>query len=318
MRIRFLMGVISLGLVSVSASPVVAQLGGLGRIARDVAAPRLPNLLGGAQPVSTNIRDAVNSDPSRDSWRAPAAARPLTSLPRTATGGFTLAGGYYRMDTQSYCLHAGTYGPGGGDGYLYAPLKGSAQDAVASILRNSVAKPQIAQRDIQMLLWAIVARAKFEDLNTDLKRVASELLTPRQIASLNRSAMSALTSSQFQSVIGGVPEPLRTVLEAEQRMRGMLSGPSLAYGEMERVAVIGGIAPRGEGSIETPASRWNLHPDGYWIRYTPSGYSHTVTEIWVEPGSGAVGRVYEPSVQVAVPGNTSRQRLAQSGREYVR
>lgn len=48
-----------------------------------------------------------------------------------------LQAGYYVFTDQSYCLHAGTHGPGGGDGYLYAPPKGPAEDAVMSILHNS-------------------------------------------------------------------------------------------------------------------------------------------------------------------------------------
>lgn len=295
-----------------------AQFGDLGNVVKGLGTPKLPKVFSGPEPVSTNIKDAVYGDPSRDGWKAPARAGNLTALQRSPLGGFVLAAGYHKMTAQSYCLHAGTHGPGGGDGYLYAPLKGSARDAVTSILQNSVAKPQIAQHDIQLLLWAIVARSKFENLNGDLKLVASQLLTAKQIASLNRSALSIVTSSEFQRLTGGVPEPLRTVMEAESRMRNMFSGPSLAYQDMERVAMLAGAAPRGAGSIDTPSSRWSRHPDGYWVRYIPSGYSQTQVEIFVEAASAAIGKTYDPAVCVAVPGNTARQRLAQSGRVYGR
>jgi hypothetical protein len=316
-RRNFLIGSAFAGLALHGAA--YAQFGNIGGIVKGLGGtPKLPKLLSGPEPVSTSIKDAVYGDPSRDGWKSPARVGDLAALDRTATGGFVLAAGYHRMTAQSYCLHAGTHGPGGGDGYLYAPLKGSARDAVTSILQNSVAKPHIAQRDIQLLLWAIVARAKFENLNVNLKAVASELLTPQQMASLNRSALSVLTSSEFQRLAGGVPEPLRSVMQAESRMRGMFSGPSLAYADMESVAMLAGAVPRGEGSIDTPAVRWSHHPDGYWVRYIPSGYSQTNVEIFVEAGSGAVGMTYDPAICVAVPGNTARQRLAQSGRVYGR
>lgn len=317
-RRNFLIGSAFAGL-ALTHSAARAQFGNIGGVVKGLGGtPKLPKLLSGPEPVSTGIKDAVFGDPSRDGWKTPARAGDLAALERTATGGFVLAAGYHRMAAQSYCLHAGTHGPGGGDGYLYAPLKGSARDAVTSILQNSVAKPHIAQRDIQLLLWAIVSRSKFENLNASLKAVAGELLTPKQIASLNRSALSILTSSEFQRVAGGVPEPLRSVMQAESRMRGMFSGPSLAYGDMERVAMLAGAVPRGEGSIDTPATRWSLHPDGYWVRYIPSGYSQTQVEIFVEAGSAGVGKAYDPAICVAVPGNTARQRLAQSGRVYGR
>ncbi|MFM6931979.1 MAG: hypothetical protein ACKOUT_07030 [Novosphingobium sp.] len=300
------------------ATAAEAQFGSIGNIVKNlpVKAPAVPDLLSGPAPVSTSIKDAVYGDPAKDGFSPPGAPQSLTGLKRTSDGSFVLAAGYYAMTAQSYCLHAGTHGPGGGDAYLFAPVKGSARDAVISILHNSVAHPEIEQHDIQLLLWAIVARAKFEDLDTRLKMVAGRLLTTKQLAGLNRSALGVLTSPQLASVTGGMPGPLRTMVEAESRMRGLLSTPGSSYAEIERVAVLGGIAPRGPGSIDLPASRWSLHPDGFWVRYTPSSYTHTRVEIWVPAGSKAVGKLYDPGSSIAVPVNTARQRLAQSGRAY--
>ncbi len=309
-----------LAAASLSTSAAQAQFGGLPGVVRalPIRPPALPNVLSGPQPVSTNIRDAVWGDPSKDGFTPPGAAQSLTSLQRSNQGGFVLRAGYYTMLTQSYCLHAGTHGPGGGDGYLYAPVKGSAQAAVQSILQNSVAHPEIEQHDIQLLLWAIVAKAKFEDLDLRLKNVARQLLTTRQIAGLNRSALSVLSSSELTAVTGGLPGPVRAVVETESRMRGMLSLPGSSYGDIERIAVLGGAAPRGEGSVDTPGSRWSAHPDGYWLRFRPNSYTNTQVEIWVPPGSAGVGKTYDPGTTIAVPGNTARQRLAQSGRVYSR
>jgi hypothetical protein len=316
LTIAFTLGVT--GLLATSAAQ--AQFGGIPGVVRHlpVPAPAIPNLLSGPQPVSTNIRDAVWGDPSKDGFTPPGGAQQLTNLQRSNQGGFVLRAGYYTMLTQSYCLHAGTHGPGGGEGYLYAPVRGSAVDAVQSILRNSVSHPEIEQHDIQLLLWAIVAKAKFEDLDLRLKNVARQLLTTRQIAGLNRSALSVLTSSELSAVTGGLPGPVRTALEAESRMRGMLSLPGSSYGDIERVAVLAGAAPRGEGSVDTPGSRWSAHPDGYWVRFRPNSYTNTQVEVWVPPGSAGVGKTYDPGTTIAVPGNTSRQRLAQSGRVYSR
>lgn len=316
MKTRSFVLALSLGLATagLTASAVQAQFGGIGGVVRNLPV-KTPNVLSGPQPVSTNIKDAVWGDPTKDGFTPPGRVQPLTGLARSASGGFVLQPGYYSMLAQSYCLHAGTHGPGGGDGYLYAPVKGSAKDAVETILRNSPNHPDIEQRDIQMLLWAIVAKAKFENLDTRLKVVASRLLSKKQLASLNRSALSTLTQA---NQLVGLPGPLRTVLEAESRMRSMLTVPGSSYADIERVAVLGGVAPRGEGSVDTPASRWSQHPDGYWVRYKPNGYSNTNVEVWVPQGSAAVGKSYEPWASIAVPGNTSRQRLAQSARVYSR
>lgn len=308
------------GAIGLAATTAQAQFGTIGKVisAAPIKAPALPDIMNGPQPISTNIKDAIWGDPSTDGFTPPGQPKQLTSLPRSPQGGFVLAPGYYIMHAQSYCLHAGTHGPGGGDGYLLGPVKGSAKDAVTSILRNSVAHPEIEQHDIQLLLWAIVARAKFEDLDVRLKAVAAKLLTTKQLAGLNRSALGVLTSPQLASITGGLPGPVRTVVEAESRMRGLLTTPGSNYADIERVAVLGGVAPRGPGSLDLPASRWSKHPDGYWVRYKPNGYSNTWVEIWVPPSSQGVGKVYDPGTAIAVPVNTARQRLAQSGRVYAK
>ncbi len=299
--------------MAASASTSFAQIGGLGGLG-DKLKKKTPNLLGGKEPITTSLPDAKWGDASKVGFSPREAGRSLMSLQRTPNGGFVLQPGYYSQQVQSYCLKAGTHGPGGGDGYLYAPPKGPAEDAVMTIVRNSVNRPEIPQQNIQALLWAIIARAKFEDLSSEHKATASQLLTPRQLASLNRSALDALSGNALTDALGGVPEPLRQIAQAEAQLRQMLTTPGTSFAEMERVAVLSGAAPLGPGSQNVPSGRWSIHPDGYYVRYLPSGYSSTRVEIWVPQGSPAVGKEYDPAAHIAVPGNTARQRLIQSGR----
>ena len=303
----------AIALFVVGASAGSAQLGGLGGLG-DKLKRKAPNILGDRAPITTSLEDARWGDATKDGFTPREAPRSLMTLQRTPNGGFVLQPGYYQMQTQSYCLKAGTHGPGGGDGYLYAPPKGPAEDAVMTIVRNSVNRPEIPQSRIQQLLWAIIARAKFEDLSGELKATASQLLTPRQLASLNRSALDVLQGNALTDALGGVPGPLRQIAEAEARLRQMLTTPGASFAEMERIAVLSGAAPRGPGSRDIPSGRWSAHPDGYFVRYIPSGYSSTRVEIWVPQGSPAVGKEYDPAAHIAVPGNTARQRLIQSGR----
>ncbi len=295
-----------------------AQIGGLRR-ATQRAAGALPDpteLLRGEAPIATVLADAVWAVDSLDAFE-PAAFTDMMTLPRTPNGGFTLREGAFEMHTQSYCLKAGTHGPtqDRGDGYIYAPPRGAADDQVVAILRNSVAHPDIPQRKVQLLLWAIIARAKFDDLQTDLKLVAARLLTPLQIVTLNRSALE-LAGPALDRAIADAPEPVRAILEAEAGLRRTLTSANGTFEDAERLAVRAGIAPRGEGSRDIPRGRWSRHPDGYYVRYLPQGYSYTMTQIWVPQGSPAVGREYDPSMHIAMPGNTARQRLVQSGREH--
>ena len=299
-------------MLAASAS-AFAQLGGLGGLG-DKLKKKTPNLLGEKAPITTSLSDAKWGDASKDGFTPREATRSLMTLQRTPNGGFVLQPGSYEMQTQSYCLKAGTHGPGDGDGYLYATPKGPAEDVVMTIVRNSVNRPEIPQQKIQALLWAIIARAKFEDLQSELKATASQLLTPRQLASLNRSALDVLHGNALTDALGGVPEPIRQIAQAEAQLRQMLTTPGASFAEMERVAVLSGNAPLGPGSQNVPSGRWSMHPDGYFVRYLPSGYSSTRVEIWVPQGSPSVGKEFDPATHIAVPGNTARQRLIQSGR----
>src|ERR1051325_2244482 len=211
-------------LVAACAASASAQLGGLGGLG-DKLKKKTPNLMGEKQPITTSLPDAKWGDSSKDGFTPREPERSLMTLQRTPNGGFVLQPGYYMLVDQSYCLKAGTHGPGGGDGYLYAPPKGPAEDAVMTIVRNSVNHPEIHQHDIQVLLWAIIARAKFEDLDQNLKATASRLLTPRQLAGLNRSAMDMVSGPEFQRLLEKAPAPLRAIAEAEQKLRQMLTTP---------------------------------------------------------------------------------------------
>jgi len=295
---------------------VNAQLAGLGvGVLSEVFKNKTPNLLGGKPPITTSVRDAKWGDAAKDGFTPRETKRSLLTLERTSNGGFVLQPGYYEFVGQSYCLKAGTYGPGGGDGYLYARPRGPAEGAVMAIVRKSVDHPEISQQDIQVLLWAIIARAKFEDLQPGMMVTALKLLSAKQLAMLNRSALSVVSSNALTQLLPGVPAPLRPIAQAEAQLRQLMA-TGATFAEMERIAVLTGFAPLGHGSQDVPSGRWSFHPDGYYIRYMPTGYNITQIEIWVPEGSRAIGKEYDPATHIAVPGNSERQRLIQSGRVY--
>ena len=307
-----------LALVLGCAAASSGNLGGLGGAVGTrvggVASRMTSNALSGDPPITTSLPDAVWSVDSLDNFTPRDAKRSMQTLQRTPNGGFVLQPGYFEMHTQSYCLKAGTHGPGDGDGYIYAPTAGPAEDAVMSILRNSVQHPEIEQHEIQTLLWAIIARAKFEELSAEHKATASRLLTPQQIASLNRTALDLVPGPALDAAVNSMPPLVQQAFRAEAQLRQMMTTGNATFEQLERAAVITGETGMGPGSRAVPTGRWSLHPDGYYVRYIPQGYSYTVTQVWVPQGSPAVGKEYDPATHIAVPGNTSRQRLVQSGR----
>ncbi|MCC8408638.1 hypothetical protein LJ707_06840 [Mucilaginibacter sp. UR6-1] len=87
-----------------------------------------------------------------------------------------------------------------------------------------------------------------------------------------------------------------------------------SYEEMEKYAVLAGIAPN--NNSEYPSGTWALHPDGYYIRYIPQGYSITKVQIFVpkelidKAGNDPI--IYDAPYGIACPANVGAQRLAQT------
>jgi hypothetical protein len=153
-----------------------------------------------------------------------------------------------------------------------------------------------------------------------------------------------------------MPPAVARVFQAEASLRQLFARADTPYSEFERVAVLLGEPAPDDARREVPRGRWSYHPDGYYIRFFPSGYNETRIEVHVPqpttitrsgaaadvsggfrfasraivptvPAAGyGAGRAMQPSPGgavrvdlseiVAVPGARGRQRLAMSGREH--
>jgi hypothetical protein len=268
-------------LLAIVVGALMGQFPRLPKIPEDLSKkiPSTESILKGTRPITTNLNDAIGDLPFLDAY-APRVQHSMLELQRSPRGGFIPRPGLYELGVQSYCLHAGTYAPGKGNGYVYAPVAGPRAAVVCSILRNSVDHPEIQQRDIQVLLWAIIARTKVQDLSRHIQLVAAQLLTPPEILDINGGAVGMISESVQQRVIANMPPAARSVLEAEGRLRRMLTEATVSYSELESAAVLFGEAPRGEGTRDVPRGRWCYHPDGYFVRYLPSSYPHTVIQVY--------------------------------------
>ncbi|MGH7588773.1 MAG: hypothetical protein ACRELU_09290 [Gemmatimonadota bacterium] len=271
-----------LAVLTMGVAPAAAQFGDLIDRAGDAIGqvPSLGSFLEGDPPITTSLDDARTEIAFLDAY-SPGVWAPMDGLPRTSSGAFRLRPGRYALEAQSYCMHAGTHGPGGGDGYLYAPLAGPKAPIVRSILRNSVAHPEIQQRNIQVLIWAIIARTEFDEMPGEVQRTARTLLTEDELDELDDGALGMVPESVMREAMGQLPPVARQVFQAEARLRSMLSGGSASFAELERVAVLTGAATPTADSRPVPEGRWSYHPDGFFVRYAPHGYSRTRIEIVV-------------------------------------
>ena len=92
--------------------------------------------------------------------------------------------------------------------------------------------PDISQRDIQTLLWAILARTKFSDLSREMQATAARLLTTKEILDLNGGALGILTDDKLAGAFIKEPPFLRQIYEAEAKIRNMLTSPGATFGDL--------------------------------------------------------------------------------------
>ena len=278
-----------LTLVLVAALPVVAvaQLPrDLGAIARKV--PSLGGLLKGTPPLSTDFDDTIGQQPILDRKETTRQPRSMRSLARKGNGAFILQPGLWEQTLQSYCLRAGTYAPGQGDGYLYAPAKGSRAAAIRAILAASVNHPEIVQSDIQMLLWAVLSRVNVSKMPPKMQAVARVLLPASEIRAIDADALEVIGAAERTRLFRGLPAPIRKVLEVESDLRYRFYRANVNYAEIERIAVLSGVAPE-DNANKIRRGQWSRHPGGYYIRYFPDSFTKTRVQILV-PGRVVVTR----------------------------
>lgn len=238
--------------------------------------PANAGLLDGAprEAITTSIKDAFPV--------AHVLGRFLQGITPVASRSTRFQSGHFRMRLQSYCLHAGTYGPTKGDGYLLAPLKGDRAPLIRSIMERSVAHPEIQQHDIQQLIWGIEAYTPFQDYSPDFQDRIRPLLTAPELSSMsaNRDAVKNIARGILSSI---VPAEVTNTISQVQSWRDKITNPSLAFPELEQLAVLRGKAPIGEGSREVPAGPWSYAGNGTYLRFFPESYATTNVEVFRPP-----------------------------------
>lgn len=297
-----------------------AQFGSLGKKLIDrgaeLAGGGIGKLIKQPGAITTNFKDVDPTGKKPPTFMSGEKAQPLYLLPKAENGGYKLCAGYFTMTNKSYCLQAGTRGPSSGDGYMLAPVLGPKEEVVIAILKSAESHPNVSQHDIQALLWAIIARTRFADYNTKIKLTATTLLSASDLLKLEGGALGVLPADVMLKAKAQLPQALQAIFEAENNIRRMAASGNATFEEMERYAMLAGLTPVVDN--EYPSGTWSLHPEGYYIRFIPSGYSTTRTEIYVpqEVIDGKPGLVYDAPHVIACPANTGAQRLIQTNEPF--
>jgi hypothetical protein len=304
---------VAIGLLAACGPSVTNNI--LGDVTQDAAgeaaaaaiqdAPGLPTVddLLATNPVTTSFEDAYAE---RDLFGVTDTTYTnMRTLPQTSAG-YSLASGFYELEAESFCLKAGTHGPSEGDGYLPAPLLGERRQIVYKILANYAGTPSVSQRQAQVLIWAIIASTPFGDMSAGVQATAIALLNEEELFELNNGVIGLVPDPVWFELERQIPAPVRAIYRAERDIRNLVASANSSYETLETVAVLSGAAPASSLVRQVPRGQWSQHPEGYFVRYFPSGYSRTRVEVYVPPETTVI---FDPSVSVAAPANTGAQRL---------
>lgn len=308
------------------------QKGSKGLLAKFKENKTVSGVLEGKKPITTNFKDDVSLEGIlQPEFGQDKPYRNLHDMPQNEQGAYLLQPGFYEITNLSYCLKAGTHGPGQGDAYGLAFLEGKMEDVVYAVIKRSqeiwrdknkmdVSQLQdrdnrgnivetafrISQRDVQVLLWAIIAKADFQNMQGRTKAVATMLLTPQQLVKLNGGAVKTVANFADDKGLVNKPGIVQQIEQAEQSIRQLYQSANATYEDFERLAVLAGLANEPQ-----PVNRgtWFKHKNGYYVAYYPAGYPRTTTRVYVPEGSGPVAFIATGTV--ATPSD-ARQRLAQT------
>jgi hypothetical protein len=279
------------------------------------------SVLEGKPAISTAFKDVDLKNMLPADFGADKTYTPLSSITKNSDGRYELRPGFYETTNLSYCLKAGTNGPAKGDAYGNAPILGKMDDIVEAILErsqdlwrgnakgtalsNKLSGMVVSQKDVQLLLWAIIAKADFDDMQGKTKAVALALLSPEQIVKLNGGAVKSVVNFASDKGWMDKPEWMRKMEEAEQSLRQLYKSANNSYEDFERMAVLAGASQEPQ---PVAFGTWFKHKEGYYIRYEPQGYPRTHIKLYV-PDNKVVE--LEITGVIATPSD-SRQRLAQT------
>ena len=245
--------------------------------------PGLDKILKKEPAITTSFDDAVYIIPFLDDFD-PREFIPIKSLKSTSDGFSEFAPGLYQFDVQSFCLQAATKAPrkGRGDGYVYAPIKGPRAGIVTNIARRTFEHPEIPQQSVQELLWAIITYTKLSNMPPERQSVASKLLTPKEMLEVNGGALGLIPEGLADEALAMLPEEVGRLVQAEGRIREMLTDAGATYEEMESVAVLRDDPEEAEEDEEEgPKGQWSLRPEGVFVRYFPYDYDLTRVEMYI-------------------------------------
>lgn len=220
--------------------------------------------------VTTSFADTIHIDTLPPTFE-PKAFKPLTSLDRTDDGSFILKPGMYEAYVQSYTLDAGdpnTMKPGG---YYPAPIKGTKAKIVAAVLKQIELHPDVAQGDVQQLLFSIVQGTDLEKMSPVIQQIAVRVLPKDIIRQMQGATQAKAVEESLMNLlnqrIAKDPKAAQQMAQWKQMQQQQAANSTFSVDPATAEPVLRGT--------------WAQMPGGFYVRYLPEGFMKTRLQLMV-------------------------------------
>ena len=206
----------------------------------------------------------------------------------------------YSFRLQSFCVHAGKDRPIAGDGFRVGPMKGPAAAWLPDII-NKYKGLHISQDRTQVLIWALLAGARFDDLDGEEKADLLRIFPNAAIRFGNRRVENQMQSlfSQF------IPSYVQNAMSEYENVRAWTQTLKGDYDEIARI-----MAPMPFRTEPIPMG-WGRTSSGIETKAESlEGYSSVQINLFLS-NSAPTSVPFRPADMIAIP--SRGQRLAISG-----
>jgi hypothetical protein len=258
--------------------------------------------------LSTSFADTIHGQ-TLPANIDPKAYRPLAELDRADDGAFILKPGMYEAYVQSYTLDLSDVNTTKAGGYYPAPIKGQKAKIVASILKQIELHPDVAQNDVQQLLFAIVQGIDLEKMPPNVQQTAARVLPKDILGQMQGAAQAKAFQQGLMNILNAHAAKDKNAQANQQKMADFNKQLQQMQQQAEANAAFNA---QPDAAAPVVRGTWVQMPGGFYLRYLPDGFAKTRLQLMVPDEAVAQAQsqlTFDPTQYLAVLGQAPSERI---------
>jgi hypothetical protein len=176
----------------------------------------------------------------------------------------------YSFELESFCLDPYKESPYSGDGLKLGTMPKIHQSWMPELL-NKYSSRGLSQEEAQILIWALVSDAKFDELSIENQKNLLKIFPEAMIKFGNRR-IENLAKDILRDML---PDEITNSIEEIKNIRERFLNLQSDYKALEKIMVQPSKKP------EVLFNQWMKFKDGYFVKLTAFGYSTVHVDLYV-------------------------------------